>query len=258
MGSIIGSTGAARAASRQRAATWVAGVDGCRGGWFAVLAGMTAASELPLRVTTHLCRSFEQILALPERPAVIAVDMPIGLLDRPVPGGRACDREARKLLGRARASSIFTPPTRPGLAACAYSEVRGLNGTGMSKEAFNILPKIRELDRVLSPESQTRVVEAHPELAFSVLAGAPVRHNKKTPDGRRERMRLLRRIFGKALLDPVRLRMEHGAAQVALDDVADAYVLAHVADRVRRRAAQRVPAGKPPTDRRGLRMEIWY
>jgi len=258
MGSIIGSSGARDAAPRKRPAVWVAGVDGCRGGWFAVLASMTAASEQPVGVTTRLCASFDQILALPERPVLIAVDMPIGLLDRPEPGGRACDREARKLLGRVRASSVFTPPTRPGLAARAYAEVPGLNGTGMSKEAFNIVPKIRELDRVLSPESQTRVVEAHPELAFSVLAGAPVRHNKKTPDGRRERMRLLRRIFGKALLDPARLRMEHGAAQVALDDVADAYVLAYVAARVRRQTAQRVPAGRPPTDRRGLRMEIWY
>ncbi|HTT40699.1 MAG TPA: DUF429 domain-containing protein [Burkholderiales bacterium] len=258
MGSIIGSGGAGSPAPRQRHAVWVAGVDGCRGGWFAVLASMTAASELPVRVTTKLCRTFEQVLAFPERPAMIAVDMPIGLLDRPLPGGRACDREARKLLGRGRASSVFTPPTRPGLAASAYSEVRAVNGAGMSKEAFNIVPKIRELDHALAVEGQARVVEAHPELAFSVLAGAPVQHSKKTPEGRRQRVRLLRRIFGKTFLDPVRLRLEHGAAQLALDDVADAYVLAYVADRVRRGTAQRVPAGKPPTDRRGLRMEIWY
>ena len=258
MGSIIGSAGAVGPARSQRHAVWVAGVDGCRGGWFAVLASMTAASEQPVRVTTKLCRTFEQILALPERPAVIAVDMPIGLLDQPLPGGRTCDREARKLLGKGRASSVFSPPTRPGLAASAYSEVRALNGAGMSKEAFNILPKIRELDYALAAQGQARVVEAHPELAFSILAGAPVRHSKKTPEGRRQRVRLLRRVFGKAFLDPVRLRLEHGAGQLALDDVADAYVLAHVADRVRRGAAQRVPAGKPPTDRRGLCMEIWY
>ena len=223
-----------------------------------VLAGMTPASEQPVRVTTRLCASFDQILALPERPVVIAVDMPIGLLERPAPGGRVCDREARKLLGRPRASSVFTPPTRPGLAASAYAEVRGLNGTGMSKEAFNILPKIRELDGALSAQDQKRVVEAHPELAFAALAGAPVRHNKKTPEGRRTRVRLLRRIFGKAFQNPVRLRLEHGARQLALDDVADAYVLAHVADCIRRGSAKRVPAGEPARDRRGLRMEMWY
>lgn len=237
---------------------WVAGVDGCRGGWLAVIVGMTAVSEQPVRVIARLCANFGEVLALPERPGVIAVDMPIGLLDRPVPGGRACDREARKVLGRLRASSVFTPPTRPGLAALRYAEVAALNGTGMSKEAFNILPKIRELDAVLTPCDHQRVFEAHPELAFAALAGAPVRHNKKTPEGRRARARLLRRIFGKAFLDPMRIRLEHGLARVALDDVADAYVLAHVADRILRGVGTRLPAGQPAVDSRGLRMEIWY
>ena len=198
------------------------------------------------------------MLALAEKPIVLAVDMPIGLLDRPLPGGRSCDREARKLLGRPRASSVFTPPTRPGLAAADYSDVPRLNGAGMSKEAFNILPKIREVDETITASDQKRVFEAHPELAFSALAGAPMRHNKKTAEGRRERVRLLRRIFGRAFQDPVRLRLEHGAANVAFDDVVDAYVLAHVADRIRRRSAVRLPAAEPQRDKRGLRMEIWY
>ena len=192
-----------------------------------------------------------------ERPSAIAIDMPIGLLDRPVPGGRTCDREARKLLGRGRASSVFTPPTRPGLSASVYADVPSFNGAGMSKEAFNILPKIREIDDAIAVSDQKRVFEAHPELAFAALAGAPMRHNKKTAAGRRDRVRLLRRLFGSSFQDPVRLRLEHGAAKVALDDVVDAYVLALVADRIRRGLATRLPAAKPPCDRRGLRMEIW-
>ena len=198
------------------------------------------------------------MLALPERPVALAVDMPIGLLDRPLPGGRTCDREARKLLGRPRASSVFTPPTRPGLAALAYSDVSRVNGAGMSKEAFNILPKIRDVDQAIGASDQTRVFEAHPELAFTGLAGARMRYNKKTAEGRRERVRLLRRIFGRAFQDPPRLRLEHGAANVALDDVVDAYVLAHVADRIRRGTALRLPTAEQQRDRRGLRMEIWY
>jgi predicted RNase H-like nuclease len=55
----------------------------------------------------------------------------------------------------------------------------------------------------------------------------------------------------------VRLRLEHGAAKVAFDDVVDAYVLAHVADRIRRRSAVRLPSAEPQRDKRGLRMEIW-
>jgi predicted RNase H-like nuclease len=237
---------------------WVAGVDGCRAGWFVILASMSSGREQPLRMTAHCCATFREVLALPEKPVVLAVDMPIGLLDRPLPGGRFCDREARKLLGRPRASSVFTPPTRPGLAALAYPHVATLNGTGMSKEAFNILPKIREVDETIAAPDQKRVFEAHPELAFSALAGAPMQHNKKTVEGRRERVRLLRRIFGRTFQDPVRLRLEHGRAYVAFDDVVDAYVLALVADRIRRKSAVRLPSAEPQRDNRGLRMEIWY
>jgi len=237
---------------------WVAGVDGCRGGWFVILASVSASSAQPLRVTARRCASFRDVLALAEKPVALAVDMPIGLLDRPRPGGRACDRGARKILGRGRASSVFTPPTRPGLSALAYADVHQVNGTGMSKEAFNILPKIREVDEAIAATDQERVFEAHPELAFTHLSGAPMRHNKKTAVGRRERVRLLRRSFGSAFQDPVRLRLEHGAAYVALDDVVDAYVLAHVADRIRRGSAAQLPASDPPLDARGLRMEIWY
>jgi predicted RNase H-like nuclease len=223
-----------------------------------ILAAMSSSGEQPLRVFARRCDTFREVLALPEKAVVLAVDMPIGLLERPLPGGRSCDREARKVLGRPRASSVFTPPTRPGLAAHDYSDVSRVNGVGMSKEAFNILPKIREIDEAIAAPDQKRVFEAHPELAFTALAGAPTRHNKKTAAGRRERVRLLRRIFGRAFQDPVRLRLEHAAAQVAFDDVVDAYVLAHVADRIRRRLAVRLPAAEPERDKRGLRMEIWY
>lgn len=223
-----------------------------------ILAAVSASSPQPLRVMARRCASFRDVLALPETPAVLAVDMPIGLLDRPRPGGRACDREARKLLGRGRASSVFTPPTRPGLSALAYADVSRVNGTGMSKEAFNILPKIREVDEAIAATDQERVFETHPELAFAHLSGAPMRHSKRTAAGRRDRARLLRRIFTSAFQDPVRLRLEHGAAYVALDDVVDAYVLAHVADRILRGSGARLPASDPPLDARGLRMEIWY
>ena len=223
-----------------------------------ILAAVSASSDQPQRVIGRRCANFQEILAMTERPSAIAVDMPIGLLDRPVPGGRTCDREARKLLGRGRASSVFTPPTRPGLSATAYADVPSFNGTGMSKEAFNILQKIREIDEAIAVADQQRVFEAHPELAFATLNGTPMRHSKKTAAGRGDRVRLLRRLFGSAFQDPVRLRLEHGAANVAFDDVVDAYVLALVADRIRRGSAVRLPTAKPPCDRRGLRMEIWY
>jgi predicted RNase H-like nuclease len=243
---------------RSAPACWTAGVDGCPGGWIVVLAGMHANAQQPVQMVSRLCRVFADVLCLPERPVSIAVDMPIGLLDRALPGGRLCDREARALLGRPRASSVFSPPTRKALAARCYAEVAALNGAGMSKEAFNILPKIREIDALIGPAWQDRLVEAHPELAFLGFAGRPMVHNKKTAAGRRERMRLLRQILGRVCVDPVRVRVEHGLGRVAVDDVLDACALAIVAMRRWRGQAQRLPAHRPPRDARGLRMEIWF
>ena len=238
--------------------SWTAGVDGCRRGWAVLLAGFRASEAEPVQLVWRVCARFDEVLALPERPAAIAVDMPIGLLERAAPGGRACDRAARGLLGWPRASSVFSPPARPALASNGYADAMARNGAGMSKEAYNILPKIRELDALLTPDAQARVFEAHPELVFCALAGHPMRSNKKTPAGRRERLRCLRAVFGAAFRDPLRVRLELGLGAVALDDVIDAYVLAHAARRIQIGQASRLPQGGPPLDARGLRMEIWY
>ncbi len=136
--------------------TRVAGVDGCHGGWVAVLVEHQAD-----KVRSHqvkLCPTFENILTLNPEPTVIAIAIPIGLLDKPQPGGRACDRQARQLLGR-RASGIFPPPSRPLLKAARYDQVRS---QGLSIQSFSIFPKIREVDRLMTPEAQRRVHEAHP------------------------------------------------------------------------------------------------
>lgn len=248
----------ARRPTSRAVVTWTAGVDGCRGGWVVLLAGFRASEAVPVQLAWRACARFDAVLALEERPAVVAVDMPIGLLERAAPGGRACDRAARGVLGWPRASSVFSPPARPALVNDGYADAMARNGGGMSKEAYNILPKIRELDALLAPQAQSRVFEAHPELAFSALAGHPMRHNKKTPAGRRERLRCLRAVFGAAFRDPLRVRLELGTRAIALDDVIDAYALAHAARRIQTGRASRLPPGPPPVDARGLRMEIWY
>ena len=59
----------------------VAGVDGCRAGWLVVLVDGQGPPNSSSQV--RLCTEFEEILSLSPAPAVIAVDIPIGLLDRP-------------------------------------------------------------------------------------------------------------------------------------------------------------------------------
>ena len=229
---------------------WTAGVDGCPAGWCVVY--LAPQTQEPV---IRLCPDFDAVLTLRPRPNLIAIDIPIGLLDRRQVGGRECDRLARRRLP-GRASSVFSPPVRGLLGATRYSQVRG---HGLSIQAFGIMTKIREVDRLMSPGLQERVYEAHPELAFRSLAGAPMRHNKKTPAGREERLRALERLASfrtvRALLDTLAARYRR--SQVGLDDCLDACVLAWLAGRIGTGAAQRLPA-QPPLDAKGLRMEIWY
>jgi predicted RNase H-like nuclease len=161
------------------------------------------------------------------------------------------------LLGR-RASSVFTPPTRPLLDVTHYDQVRG---HGLSIQAFNILPKIREVDRVMTPALQHRIYEAHPELAFQALAGQPLQDRKKTVAGREERLRVLENIPS-PLFHGIRTTFERilracKRTDVAPDDILDAYVLVWTARRIWHAQADRVPRSLQ-YDARGLRMEIWY
>jgi predicted RNase H-like nuclease len=242
--------------------TWVAGVDGCRGGWIVVLLQRTGNTWAP-HVT--LCPTFADVLTLDPKPAAIAIDIPIGLLDKPQPGGRECDRQARKLLGR-RASSIFTPPTRPMLKASRYEQVRT---QGLSIQSFNILPKIREVDQLMTPQLQRIVHEAHPELAFMSLAGAPTQYNKKTQEGQEERLQALQHLLRFIPFPSEKRTKVRGVkeelfspatfprSQAALDDLLDAYVLAWTAHRIASGQANHVPV-EPTLDEKRLRMEIWY
>ena len=193
-----------------------------------------------------------------ENPAPIAVDIPIGLLDRAEPGGRTCDRAARVMLGRSRASSVFTPPTRTALQARTYREAMRMNGAGMSRQAFNIMGKIREVDELMEPNLQDRVFEAHPELAFMGLAGRPMRHKKKTPAGWREREALVAPSFGRHYMGPSQVLDRFGRSRLATDDVLDAYALAITAERIYTSSAVRLPESEPDRDAKRLRMEIWY
>jgi predicted RNase H-like nuclease len=114
--------------------------------------------------------------------AAVAVDIPIGLA---VCGPRACDREARRRLGPRR-SSVFPAPARAVLGTTTYEEAgavsRQVSGKGLSKQLYNIVAKIEEVDAVQSPERQRSLFEACPELSFAVMADdAPMQHSVDVP-----------------------------------------------------------------------------
>jgi predicted RNase H-like nuclease len=184
--------------------------------------------------------------------ATVAVDIPIGLSED---GRREADFLARARIGPRR-SSVFPAPARLLLAASTYPEANALSrsalGKGLSAQAFNILPKIREADDCMIPAMQSRITESHPEVSFWALAGGrPLLHAKRRPEGRAERLRLLETAHGPGIRD---LTPPHGAAW---DDLYDACVLAWTASRIAAGTAVHLPA-EPQRDVRGLHMEIVY
>src|SRR5258708_26078260 len=88
--------------------TWLAGVDGCRAGWIAAFV-RPQGGEVRLRVVPR----FAEVTAAREAPAIIAVDIPIGLPEQAVPGGGTPRTPARSppLPHTFSGLSVSPPPT---------------------------------------------------------------------------------------------------------------------------------------------------
>lgn len=226
------------------------GVDGCHGGWLT----LSAELEGPL-LAIDLHPDAASLVA--GVWSLTAVDMPIGL---PEAEPRACDREARRLLG-ARRSSVFAAPPRAALEARDHPQASDLCrralGVGMSLQSFHLLPRIRDLDRQLRADSSlvTRVLEVHPELSFCLWnGGVPLSQAKKCPEGRAQRLALVETLFPGAWAQ-VRQRFPRRA--VADDDILDALAALRSARRIRSGQALVLPAQDPlPRDGCGLPMAI--
>lgn len=239
---------------QSRRSRWVAGIDGCRGGWLAVLLDVTGQQTPIMRPLM----SFWDVLSLPEQPEKIAVDMPIGFADQAMPGGRKCEQAARKQLG-ARKSSVFSAPCRSALIKTRYEDASISNANSaagapkLTRQSFGLFAKYQEIDTRITPQLQTRIFETHPELAFAVLRNnQPCEHVKKTAQGRKERRTELRGIgFSDEFLEqklPTNIKATR-------DDLLDACACAWVAQRALLGAAKKYP-NNPETDRRGLEMVI--
>jgi len=223
----------------------LAGLDGCRGGWVMVRRDVTGAFDAP-----HV---FNQIDAMPPTDIVI-IDMLIGL---PETGSRACDLEARALLGRRR-SSVFTGARRPLLSFRDYAAANAWaksDGSGMSKQLWNILDKIRQVDAWISPADQKWCREGHPELAFLAAVGTPLAFHKQTSEGEAERCAALAHFISppqlNSWLDDLSGKM------VARDDLIDAAILCRTAARVALGRSRQLPAN-PERDATGLVMEMVF
>lgn len=225
---------------------WLAGMDGCRAGWVLVQAFWDGT-----RLTRWHWSCLPTMAAVDKvapRPHLLALDMPIGLFETPQKGGRVCDRLVRKALGPRRAS-VFSPPARSVLTEPGFRA-----GLGVSIQAFNLVPKIREVDAWIDVRKQTWCFEAHPEWAFACLAGAPATAPKRTQAGFSERLAVL--AAASATFALWYRGLGSLGRGIQRDDLLDACVLVHSARRRACGLAERAPA-EPPRDARGLLMEIW-
>lgn len=230
----------------------LAGIDAGPGGW------VVARADAGLGRVTFACleRLDELFREAAEGRLTAAIDLPIGL---PENGARRCDIEARRRLGAPRAASVFPPPCRAALAAEGFGAACTANrkacGRGVTRQMFELFPRLRHVDAWITPALQAHVREAHPEVTFAVLSGGSgLRFPKTTAAGRKERLELLRPFLGP--LDLLDARRALGREAARPDDLLDAAACLVTALRVRQGRAVVLPDGPAERDARGLRMEI--
>ncbi len=239
---------------------WVAGVDGCPAGWIAAFARTDDAEPPRIRVVPTLA----EIVDAPEHPAIVAVDMPIGLAERTEGPGRAPEQAVRPLLG-GRQSSVFSMPSRAAVfagdygEACAIARATSDPPRAVSIQGFHLFPKIREIDALLRERRDLieRVYEVHPEVAFWSMNGeAALTEPKKvkgTPFG--PGLALRRDLLRRAGLanEAVSAAPPRGAAA---DDLLDALAGLVVARKIAEGRGRPFP-DPPGRDAYGLPVAIW-
>jgi predicted RNase H-like nuclease len=221
--------------------TRLAGIDGCRAGWVAVIKDADA-------LETRVVSSDDDLVALFAQCAVVAIDIPIGLSEE----GRAADHHARRFVGK-RGSSVFPAPLRSLLHLYDYAEanrVAKLKGKGLSKQGFMLYPKVAQIDRILQRhhELRPRVYEIHPEVSFTMWnGGEPIAASKHKREGIAARRALAGQHFGSVPDAP------RGAHE---DDLLDAMAALWTAERIAAGRAREL--GDAHADVTGLPMRIVY
>ena len=204
----------------------VAGVDGCKSGWVAVV--LAGGRFLEARLIAGVDSEFRELADVKR----IAIDVPIGY------GPREADGLARALVG---GNSVFTIPERERFEA-PFGE-----GGGISAQAYALGERIRHVTDLATRDRRFR--EVHPELCFTAMNGMKrLKYRKKSAGGAFERL---------ALLGKHEINIDRGmlgtAASVPLDDLLDAAACAWTAAR-----KDAVSLPDPPERRDGGAVAIWY
>lgn len=214
----------------------VLGVDACSKGWVGIAHDGT-------RCDAYFGATIAEVVAAGQADGafdVVAIDIPIGLPDST---SRQADELARRELGVRRAVLADD-------YASASRINRELTGSGISMQAFMLKPKLLEVEAWVLATTRT-VIEVHPELSFTTMAGAPLPTRKATWAGAVERHRLLR--SGGLTIDS---ELGEVGRLAGVDDVLDAGAAAWTAQRYARRVARSRPS-PPERFSDGIACAIW-
>jgi predicted RNase H-like nuclease len=201
------------------------GCDSCSAGW------MCFIFDSDMKWQLKLFQSVRKLWSSYSQSNLVLIDMPIGLRNdcgKP----RICDKEARKYLTRKRSSSIFPTPCREILTIKDYHQANKRSkkkcGKGISKQTWNIIPEIIEVDEFLqnNEKVQNIFIECHPEVCFAALnKDNPLEYYKKTEKEIEERLDLLMSYMNYDN-NPLKTGLQmYKRKDVAVDDILDAWVL---------------------------------
>ena len=230
------------------------GADACKAGWFAVGLGQGSAWEV------NLFPNINELWEQYKEARMILLDIPIGLPDEGH-SNRSCDIEARELVAK-RHSSVFPIPCR----AAVYAKEKAASGINkqkigryLSAQSLAIIPKIKQVDQLLSENrsARSRIREVHPEVCFWALNhGKPMQYSK-TKERRQaflERKQVLISVYPHTQ-DIVDCALQkYWRYEVGKDDIVDALVAAVTAWKGRQKLIS-IPK-VPEFDSYGLPMQM--
>ena len=245
----------------------IAGIDGYKGGWIAVIleGGVFATA----RVAWNKCL---ETLIRDNKIDHAIVDIPIGLASKPEE--RDTDQAMRDFL-TGQTSCVFNAPCRQVLEMKDHKPASKMNHKilakdkkdkkGLSIQAFSIMPKIKEADDVVRKLKQAKMREGHPEISFKILFNLSLDsktfdkrlESKKTAKGVGQRLKLLKDLKFDIINLIEQIPAKHPAK---LDDLLDAAVLAWSANRWKDKKLQHKSfpsTPKPKKDSKNLEMVVY-
>lgn len=154
-------------------------------------------------------------------------------------------------------------PCREAVYAESYEKAckinKKLTGKSISKQAWNIIPKIRDIDIFLIKNKifREKVREAAPEVCFQALTGSPMRYSKKNHEGFSERMKALKRVCLAANKIADSALSKYRRKEIAKDDILDALVAVVTAKIGQEYGFHYIPC-EPEKDSEGLNIQMVF